>query len=49
MGKKVYEKEFIDQIVREAIETGNASIVARKHGISPKNVSYWLRTRNSHI
>jgi len=31
------------EIVREAIEGGNASYTARKHGLSPKTVSQWVR------
>lgn len=31
------------QIVKEAIETGNASIVARRHDIAPSLVARWTR------
>jgi len=43
MGKKVYDEMFKQQLVKEAIETGNASLVGRKHGVSPKVVNYWVR------
>lgn len=38
--------EFIElkkNFVREALEGGNASYVARKHGLSPKTVGQWVR------
>ena len=31
------------QIVKEAMETGNASIVARRHDIAPSLVARWTR------
>lgn len=43
MAKKVYSDEFKEKVTKEAQEVGNASVVARKHGISPKMVSYWVR------
>lgn len=35
MGKKVYDEMFKQQLVKEAIETRNAILVGRKHGVSP--------------
>ena len=38
--------EFIElkkRLVREALEGGNASLVARKNGLSPNTVSQWVR------
>ncbi|RXS98999.1 helix-turn-helix domain-containing protein, partial [Ammoniphilus sp. CFH 90114] len=35
--------ELKKQIVREALEGGNAAFVARQHGLSPKTVSQWVR------
>lgn len=31
------------QIVKEAMETGNASIVTRKHDVAPSLVARWVR------
>ena len=42
MTKKVYEKEFKDQLVKEAVEVGNTSLVARKHGVSQKSLNNWV-------
>ena|GEM_PF-240378 len=41
-GKK-YEPEFKQKIVKEALETGNCSIVGRKHSISSSIVARWVR------
>jgi len=34
------------QIVKETIETGNASIVARRHDVAPSLVARWVRCYN---
>lgn len=34
--------EFRAQCVREARETGNATLVARRHGLSPRKVQQWV-------
>jgi len=41
-GKK-YEPEFKQKIIKEALETGNCSIVGRKHNISSSIVARWVR------
>jgi transposase len=38
-----HSAELKDQVVKEVIETGSTSIVARKHGVSPKTVHNWVR------
>lgn len=43
MKRKKYSKEFKTQVVKEAAEVGNASIVARKHDLSPSMVNRWVR------
>lgn len=35
MGKVKHSKEFIEQLMKEVDETGNASLVARKYNINP--------------
>jgi len=46
--KKQYPPEIKMQIVKEAMETGNASIVARKHDISASLVNRWVRNYKKH-
>jgi len=41
--RKQYSPEQKLQIIKEAIETGNASIVARRHDISASLVGKWVR------
>jgi len=41
--RKQYSPEQKLQIIKEALETGNASIVARRHDISTSLVSKWVR------
>lgn len=43
MNRKHYSPEMKMQIVKEALETGNASIVARRHDIAPSLVARWTR------
>lgn len=43
MKRKTYSKEFKDQILKEVEETGNQSLVARRHDISQTMVSRWVR------
>lgn len=43
MKGKRYSKEFKKQIVKEAKETGNAHLVARKHDLVPGTVTRWVR------
>ncbi len=43
MQRKSYSIEFKQQLIQEAQEVGNASQVARKHGIDGKMLSRWIR------
>lgn len=42
MRRNKYSDELKIQVVKEAMETGNASIVARRHDISPSLVNRWV-------
>jgi transposase-like protein len=46
MKRKRYSTEFKAQVVKDAVEVGNASVVARRHGISVSMVSRWVREQN---
>jgi len=41
--KKQYSPEMRMQIVKETMETGNASVVARRHEVVPSLVARWAR------
>lgn len=41
--QKRYTAEFKNQIVKEVKETGNASLVARKHDLVSGTVTRWVR------
>ena len=43
MLKKI--EEFKKQVIKEAIETGNCSVVGRKYNISPSIVARWVRAQ----
>ena len=43
MQRKHYSPEFKQQIVKEALEVGNSSIVARKYDINNNMVGRWVR------
>jgi transposase-like protein len=47
MKRKKYMQEFKDQVVKESLEVGNASIVARKHDLSRNMVSRWVREQKN--
>ena len=42
MARVFYSPELKAQIVKEAIETGNESLVASKHNIPQKTVNNWI-------
>ncbi len=42
-----YSEEFKRQIVKEVEETGNTSLVARKHNIVSETVQRWVRESKS--
>jgi transposase-like protein len=43
MGAKRHPEEFKKQVIKEALETGNSSLVGRKYNISPSIVARWVR------
>lgn len=50
MQRKHYSPEFKQQIVKEVLEVGNSSIVARKYDINQNIVSRWVRqSKNNDI
>ncbi|MCW2279401.1 transposase [Heliophilum fasciatum] len=42
MRRERYPKEVKEQLIKEALEVGNATQVARRHGIDPKRLDYWI-------
>jgi transposase-like protein len=42
MSVNVYSQEYRDEIVKEATEVGNTTMVARKHGLNKKTVNAWV-------
>ena len=42
MQRKRYPKEFKEQLIQEAAETGNVAQVAKRHEISPKTLYRWI-------
>jgi len=42
MARVVYSQELKDQVIKESIETGNATLVAKKHNIPQKTVHNWI-------
>ncbi|HLN89553.1 MAG TPA: transposase [Candidatus Binatia bacterium] len=43
MKRKRYTQEFKQQVVQEAVEVGNAALVARRHELMPKQVYDWIK------
>ncbi|MGE5481310.1 MAG: transposase [Bacteroidota bacterium] len=43
MTRTRYEPDFKLRVVREALETRNASVVARRHNLAPNLVARWVR------
>jgi len=43
MLKTNYTDEFKEQLIKECQETGNISIVARRHDISPSTIHTWIK------
>jgi len=41
--RKRYTQEFKDQVIKEALETGNSAIVARRYELSGSLVARWVR------
>jgi transposase-like protein len=45
MEGKAYSGELKQQILQEVEETGNASLVARNHGIAPTTINGWMKSK----
>jgi transposase-like protein len=43
MSIQQFDQEFKLRLIKEALETGNASLVARNHGVAQSNLSRWVR------
>jgi transposase-like protein len=43
MTRKKYSDEFKEQIIRECQETGNVTLVARRHEISSNTIHTWVK------
>jgi len=43
MQRKKYSQEYKDQVIKEVLETENATTVARRYGLNPAMVSRWVR------
>lgn len=43
MKRTKHSKDFKLQVVKEAIETGNNTLVARRYELNPNMVSRWIR------
>jgi transposase len=45
--RRKFSQKFKEQVVKECMETGNVSIVARKHEIGANVVNRWMRQYKS--
>jgi len=45
LAKKQYSVEFIEQVIKEAQETKNVALVARRHELSPSTIHTWLKKK----
>ena len=43
MKQRKYDAEFKERLVKEALETGNNSLIARKYNINPGVVCRWVK------
>lgn len=43
MERRKFSQQFKEQVIKECLETGNVSIVARKHEINANVASRWVR------
>ncbi len=43
MKRRKFSQDFKDRLIKETLETGNASVVARKYDINPTVVNRWIR------
>lgn len=44
MQRKKYDMAFKERLIKEVLETGNASLIARKYGIHSSLVNRWVKT-----
>ncbi len=45
MQRRKYGQDFKEKLTKEALETDNASVVARKYDINPTVLNRWIRQR----
>jgi len=43
MQRKRYTEEFKQQVIKEAMETGNSAVVARRYELNTNMVARWVR------
>lgn len=41
--RRKYSKEFKEKVIKEAIETGNATLVARQYDLNTSMLNRWVR------
>ncbi len=41
--RKRYTEEFKQQVIKEAMETGNSAVVARRYELNTNMVARWVR------
>ncbi|MBZ4687109.1 MAG: transposase [Clostridia bacterium] len=44
MQRKKYTKEFKEQVIKEAMETSNSSVVVRRYDLNTNMVDRWVKT-----
>ncbi|APM39901.1 transposase [Clostridium kluyveri] len=49
MKGKSYTKELKEEVLREAKEVGNVSLVSRRHGISKSTIFTWIKNSKDEI
>lgn len=49
MKGKAYPDEFKEQVLKDVDETGNATLVARNHGIPSTTINTWIIRRKKSI
>jgi transposase len=47
MYRKIYSNEFKQKLVKEALELGNISAVARQHNVSRFLLAKWVQKENN--
>lgn len=41
-----FSMELKEQVIKEVVEVGNCTVVARRHGLNNKTVNTWVRNFN---